>query len=113
MKRRTLPTAVLLILPLTGCGGGSGDSSPSGTSYSFVTPPLNSARTYSETIVDNSNNAITLGFIDTVTTVNPDGSYVVLSEDPGHETVIVNGTNYSIVTEAEDFNNSGQESSYI
>jgi hypothetical protein len=110
--RKTLPLAVWL-LPLAGCGGSSGDSSSSGTSYSFVTPPLNSTRTYSETIIDNANNTINLGVSDTVTSVNPDGSYVTLSEDPSHATVIVDGTDYSILTETINVNNSGQATRYV
>jgi hypothetical protein len=105
-------SATILLLPLAGCGGGSASTPGSGTSYSFVTPSPNSTRVYSETITDNSGNAIHVGFTDAVTSVNPNGSYVVLSEDPSHDTVIVNGTNYSIVTETADFNNSGQETGY-
>jgi hypothetical protein len=111
--RRTLPLAVWLLLALAGCGGSGGHSSSSGTSYSFVTPPLNSTRIYSETIFDNANNTINVGVSDTVTTVNPDGSYITLSEDPSHPTVIVNGTDYSILTETISLNNSGQETSYV
>jgi hypothetical protein len=111
--RNTLPLAVWLLLPLAGCGGGSGDSSSPGTSYSFVLPPLNSTRIYTETIIDNAKNTINVGFSDTVTSVNPDGSYVMLSEDPSHATVIVNGTDYSILTETINVNNSGQATSYV
>ena len=85
----------------------------SSTSYSFVTPVVNATRAYSETITDNANNIIDVGFSDTgPTAVNPDGTYVVLSEDPSHQTVIVDGTDYSIVTETQQFNSSGQETSY-
>ncbi|HEX2790010.1 MAG TPA: hypothetical protein VHN17_06235 [Steroidobacteraceae bacterium] len=104
--------AAILILPLAACGGGSGSASGSSTTYRFVTPVLNSTRTYSETIIDNLNYTIEAGFSDTVTAVNPDGSYVMLSQDPNHETLIVNGTNYSIVTETGQYNSSGQETSY-
>jgi hypothetical protein len=104
----------LSVLPLAGCGGGSGSPSGSGssTSYGFVTPVLNSTRAYSETIIDNSNNTIDVGFSDTVTAVDPDGSYVIVSEDPSHEILIVNGTDYSIVTETGQFNNAAQETSF-
>jgi hypothetical protein len=102
----------LSVLPLAGCRGGSGSPSGSGSTYGFVTPVLNSTRAYSETIIDNSNNTIDVGLSDSVTAVNPDGSYVILSEDPSHELLIVNGTNYSIVTETGQFNNAGQETSF-
>lgn len=107
-----LTWAALSVLPLAGCGGGSASPFASSTSYRFVTPVLNSSRAYSETIVDNSNNTIDVGFSDAVTAVNPDGSYVVLSEDPSQQAVIVNGTDYSIVTETGQFNSSGQETSF-
>ena len=100
------------VLSLSCCGGGGGGNLGSSTSYSFVTPVVNATRAYSETITDNANNIIDVGFSDTVTAVNPDGTYVVLSEDPSHQTVIVDGTDYSIVTETQQFNSSGQETSY-
>lgn len=37
---------------------------------------------------------------------------MVLQEDPNHESVIVNGTNYSVATETVTLNTSGQELSY-
>jgi hypothetical protein len=104
---------------MAGCGGGGGASSStapgsgSGTAYNFVTPTLNSTRNYAETIVDNSNNSIDVGFADTIMTVNADGSYVVLSQDPSHNSVIVDGTNYSIVTQTDTLNGSGQETGYV
>jgi hypothetical protein len=99
----------------TGCGGGSGSgsSSGSGQSYVFVPPAINSVRSYTETVVDNSNNTIDESFTVTGTALNSDGTYVELSEDPSHNTFIVNGTNYSIPTETETFNDSGQETSYV
>jgi len=71
MRRGHLTLAALLILSLAACGGGSGSSSGSSTTYRFVTPVLNSSRTYSETIIDNLNYTIEAGFSDTVTAVNP------------------------------------------
>lgn len=112
MNREHLSLAALSILSLTGCGGGSGGPSGASTSYGFVTPKVNSTRAYSETVTDDADNIIDIGFSDTVTAVNPDGTYVVLSEDPSHQSVIVDGTDYSIVTETAQFNSSGQETSY-
>jgi hypothetical protein len=55
---------------------------------------------------------VNLGYTETATAVNADGSYVVLQADPNHESVIVNGTTYGITTESVSVNNSGQETSY-
>jgi hypothetical protein len=113
---RRLPWFGVVFVAATGCGGGSGSgvsSSGSGQSYDFVPPPINSVRSYSETVVDNSNNTIDESFTVTVTALNSDGTYVELSEDPSHNSVFVNGTNYSILTETESLNDSGQETSYV
>ena len=94
---------------LSGCGGSSSDD---GILYAFVPPTLHSQRTYSETTVDNENNTIELSYTDTVTAVNGNGTYTVLQEDPTHESVVVNGTDYLIQTQTIQVNNSGQELSY-
>jgi hypothetical protein len=94
---------------LSGCGGSSSDD---GILYAFVPPTLHSERTYSETTVDNENNTIELSYTDTVTAVNGNGTYTVLQEDPNHESVLVNGTDYLIQTQTIQVNNSGQELSY-
>ena len=75
-------------------------------------PKLNSQRIYNRTIIDNSGNTIDETLSDTVTAVNADGSYVVLAEDPNHDSVTVNGTIYSIVTEAVSVNDSDQDTAY-
>jgi hypothetical protein len=111
MKRRIPALTAAGILTLSGCGGGDEGSSGSTMSYDFVPPALNATRSYAETIIDNSNNVINVGFDVTATAVNPDGSYAELTEDPSQNTVIVNGTNYAIVTQAGEFNSSGQETS--
>jgi hypothetical protein len=111
MKRRIPALTAAAVLALAGCGSGGESSSGSGMTYNFVPPVLNTMRNYTETIVDNSNNVINVGFDDTATVVNPDGSYAVLTEDPTHSSVIVNGTNYSIVTQTGEFDSSGQETS--
>ena len=83
------------------CGGDSGGGSGggSGTRYAFVPPPVNSLHKYDETIVDNQSNTIELSYTETVLSANPDGTYVVLQEDPNGESVTVNGMVYSIETE--------------
>ena len=47
-----------------------------------------------------------------MTAVNSNGTYTVLQEDPNHESVVVNGTDYLIQTQTIQVNNSGQELSY-
>jgi hypothetical protein len=111
MNSRRAIKACIAALPLTlaGCGGSSSDTSAGvGPEYPFTPPPLNSTRFYDETVVDNSNNTINLHFAVTVTAVNADGSYAILMTDPSQSTVIVDGTNYSIITETDSLNNSGQ-----
>jgi outer membrane lipoprotein-sorting protein len=110
MKVSGFACLALLTALVTGCGGDS--SAPTPTTYHFVAPQVNSQRNYTQTIVDNSNNTINESITETVTVVNSDGSYVFHSEDPTHDSVVVNGTTYSIPTENTDVNNSGQDTSY-
>jgi len=98
---------------LTACGGGGSGVVASTKSYSFVPPQAGSQRTYNQTIIDNSNNTINETIRHTTNTVNSDGSYVVLQDDPSSNSYIVNGTNYSIVTETFTQNKFGQEISYV
>jgi hypothetical protein len=110
---RALPWFGVVLVAATGCGGGGSGASSSGRSYDFLPPPINSVRSYSEAVVDNSNNTIDESYTVTVTALNSDGTYVELSEDPSHNSVLVNGTNYSIPTETQSLNDSGQETSYV
>jgi len=104
-----------LVLGLAACGGGgSGGNSAavntaSITTYNFATPQVNSQRTYTKTIIDNSNNTVIETIQDTITTVNPDLSFVVSESDPSNNTYIVGGTNYSVPHGTITRNNSGQE----
>ena len=110
----------LSILAFAGCGGGGSggssgmDTSPgSGTAYVYVTPVLNSTRVYAETIVDNSNNTIDVGFSQSVNAMNADGSVGETEASTTGVPAVVNGTNYAIPTEAQTYNSVGQETSYI
>jgi hypothetical protein len=67
------------VIALSGCGD-NGDNPGSGMAYPFVPPVVNSTRTYSETIFDNSNNTIHVGFTQTVTAVAAVMSALVGSE---------------------------------
>ncbi len=102
---------------LAGCGGdggsGSGNSSGSGMAYDFVIPVLNSMRTYGETVIDNSNNTIDIGYTQSVTAVNADGTVTELLQSTTGNSTIVNGTNYATITETQNFNAMGQETSYV
>jgi hypothetical protein len=115
MRPMKIATITWLTASVAGCGGGNGNDGMGGlgTTYDFVTPQVNIERSYSQTIIDNSNNTINEKFTDTVTSVATDGSYVVGREDPDHNSVVVNGTTYSIVTATLQVNNSGQETSYV
>jgi hypothetical protein len=98
-----------------GCGGGDEGTSEhagSGTSYPFAPPALGITRVLAETIVDNSDNTINIGYSDTINTVNADGSYVALVQSTTGDSAIVNGTNYAVTTENENYDDSGQELGY-
>jgi hypothetical protein len=65
-------------LTLAGCGGGS--SGP--PSYGFVTPAMNSQRTYAVTDTNPTSTSVNT-VIRTVTSVNPDGSFSYSETVPG------------------------------
>jgi hypothetical protein len=114
MEGKALIFLGLAAVTITGCGGhgGNSDSSGTGTSYAFVPPALGVTRVLAETIVDNSNNTIDIGYSDTIITVNSDGSYTALVQSTTGDSNIVNGTNYAVTTENENYDDSGQELGY-
>jgi hypothetical protein len=102
-----------VVASVTGCGGGNGNTPGTGTAYDFVPPVVNSARTYSETIVDNANNTIIIGYTQTVTAIAADGTITEMQQSTTGSSAIVNGTNYAPLTETETYDGtSGQETSY-
>jgi len=114
MNAWTVGSIVIVPAALAACGGGGGhQSAGSGTAYAYTAPVLNSSRIYAETIVDNSNNTINIGFSDVVQTVNADGSVAEMEQSTTGSTAIVNGTNYAVPTEMQMYNTTGQETSYV
>jgi hypothetical protein len=109
MQLSKFAAAAATAMLVTACNGG--DNSVAPTTYNYVAPPVNFQRVYAETIIDNSNNTINESYSQSVTDVNSDGSYVLL-QDPNSETVVVDGTTYSIPTETIDVNNESQDTSY-
>jgi hypothetical protein len=106
--------SAILAAGLGACGGGgSHNSIGSGTSYAYVPPVLNSSRAYAETVVDNSNNTINIGFSQAVQAANADGSIGEMQQSTTGSSAIVNGTNYAVPTETQIFNAQGQETSYV
>ena len=98
-----LSAAVLL----SSCGG---SDVMTGTTYQFITPVLNSERTYSETFMDSSSNTIDYALATQITSVNADGSYTQTSSSPdGVNTV--DGITYG-TPENGSYNNQGQELSF-
>ena len=109
-----LGLSAMLAAMLGACGGGGGQNSTgSGTSYAYVPPVQNSARVYAETVVDNSNNTINIGFSQIVQAVNADGSIAEIEQSTTGSSAIVNGANYAIQTETQIYNAQGQETSYV
>jgi hypothetical protein len=72
---------------VVGCGGGSSNS----TSYGFVPPAMASEQTYVVTDVNPTSTSVNT-VIQTVTTVNPDGSFSYHEDVPPG--VAINGPNY-------------------
>jgi len=113
MHGRLLGIICVQAIAVSGCGGGDGNDSDSGTAYPFVPPVVNSTRTYSETIVDNANNTILIGYTQTVTAVAADGTITELQQSTTGDSIIVDGTNYAPLTETETYEgSSGQETRY-
>jgi len=117
MKYGIVFSIAVLAALVTACGGGgssnaSSASDPAATTYAFTTPTVDSPHLSAQTIIDNFNNTINETISDQVTAVNPDGSYVVHKEDPTHNSIEVEGRNYSIETETINYNSAGQEVSY-
>jgi hypothetical protein len=115
MQRRSLVILFAPALALSGCGGGGGRANDpgSGMAYAFVPPVVNSVRKYSETIVDNANNTILIGYTQTVTAVAADGTITEMQQSTTGSSDSVNGTNYAPLTETETYDgSSGQETRY-
>jgi hypothetical protein len=110
MKFSNVAAATALTVLMTACNGSNDSAAP--MTYDFVAPQVNSQRSYTQTIIDNSDNAIKETYSDTVTTVNSDGSYVVMEEDTTGAPSVVDGTSYSIPTETIDVNAQGRDTSY-
>jgi hypothetical protein len=112
MQGRSLVVLCAQVIALSGCGD-NGDNPGSGTAYPFVPPVVNSTRTYSETVVDNSNNTINFGYMQTVTAVAADGTITEMQQSTTGGPNTVNGTSYGALTETETYDgSSGQETSY-
>ena len=109
MKQLSFAALAALTVLAAACGGGGDSGAP--TTYDFVAPQVNFERTYSRTLVDNSNNTIDESYSQTVTAVNSDGSYVLL-EEPISTPVVVDGTTYSIPVETIDVNDQSEDTMY-
>jgi hypothetical protein len=116
MQGRARTAVGIVAVTVVGCGGdggaGSAGSPGSGTAYSFVSPTSGVTRIYAEAVVDNSDNTINIGYSDSTTSVNSNGSYVADVQSTTGNSAIVNGTNYAITDENESYDDSGQEVSY-
>jgi len=108
--------AVLLLTAVSGCGGSSqsqdSQAGGSGPSYAWIPPTVGATATYLETTIDNSNNRIQQTFTETVTGVNPDGSFTEQQQGEGNQSAIVDGTNFSVLTETIELDDSGRTTSY-
>jgi len=115
-KTYRFPLALLsTVTLLAGCGGGGGDGNSGSTpinGYAFVTPTIGARQIYAQTTVDNSSNTISQVVRHYVTGVNPDGSYVFVQDDPTGNSVMSNGTRYTIPSETISVSNTGRTQAY-
>ena len=107
----------LMSAGLSACGGGDGGSDDSniagtGSPYAFVPPVVNSSRVYAETVVDNSNNTINLGYMATVLAVAADGTITEQEQSTSGAGDTVNGTDYSVTAETQIYNSFGRETEF-
>jgi hypothetical protein len=105
----------LMTAGLAACGGEGGNGSNTGgtgTAYAFVPPVVNSSRIYSETIVDNSNNTIDVGYMETVLAVAADGTITEQQQSTTGSGDSVNGTVYTLATENQIYNDFGRETGF-
>jgi hypothetical protein len=108
-----LITTGLATVSLAACGGGDdSNSGGTGTSYAFVPPVVDSSRVYSESIVDNSNNTITIGYLETVAVVSAAGNITEQLQSTTGSGITVNGTDYTVTTETQTYNDFGRETGY-
>ncbi len=111
--RRTAIGMIAILAAGCGGGGGGGSNEPAATVYRLDPPPaLNTQVMYAQTTIDNSNNTISQTVRDTVTAVNGDGSYVYTRDDPNHNSPVINGTSYAIVTESITTDGAGHTQSF-
>jgi len=112
-----LSASMATLAGLSACGGNGGglgatNTPGSGTSYAFVPPVVNSSRVYAETIVDNSNNTISIGYMETVLDVAADGTITEQQQSTTGAGNTVNGTDYSVVDETQTYNAFGRETGF-
>jgi hypothetical protein len=113
MSKTIRGVCLTILTALAACGGNGDKNSPgSGTSYVYVPPMVDSSRVYSETITDNSNNSIIVGYMVTVTAVAADGVITEQQQSTTGSGNTVNGTDYSIPTETVTYNDFGRELGY-
>jgi hypothetical protein len=114
MLGRRVMMLLAQVAVLSGCGGGGDSNNPgTGAEYAFVPPVVKSTRTYSETFVDNANNTIVVGYMQTVTAVAADGTITEMQQSTTGGPTFVDGTNYAPLTETETYDGtSGQETGY-
>jgi hypothetical protein len=110
MEIARLGTMAAVTLVLAGCLKDGNEAPPS--TYHFIAPSVGFERNYQQAIVDNENNTINETYSINVTTVNSDGSYVLLQEDTTGSSPVVDGTTYTIPTETIEVNNESQDTTY-
>jgi hypothetical protein len=112
MRRNYAALTLLSLSLLTGCGGGSGSfGSGDPATYTFITPKVGTQSVFSNTLINNSNNAATRTVIESVTEVNSDGSFVVSRYDPSGNNTLSNGITVSLFP-IVSYNSVGQAFKY-
>jgi hypothetical protein len=118
MMHLRFAAACLLSTCIAGCGGGGGADQPASSgqaavTYTFVRPKAGARLVYAEKLVDNRNNTVNRTIVESVTAVNPDGSFSVHEEDPSHNRIVSGSVDQSAYPTDYQYNAVGQPQAWV
>jgi hypothetical protein len=113
LKYQTIAISAL-VFALTACGG-AGDSSTDSlaATYRFITPTAGAKNVFAVTLVDNLNNTLNRTIVESVSTVNADGSFVTMTSDPSNNSVFSGSVDHTVYPTATSYNSSAQETQTV